>query len=231
MILGDAYYYSKNPGKEGGERIYFAEFGDWGLDHAGTFHDDARFAFSGDLFEGAVLDLAALDEATVTSGGGYVDDGDASGRYLIGLGYQWEVVVVRLATDAYPDAYAVVPATVDWRGSSSHAGLGTGFGAAFEFDAGGRKRVLFASNEGFGLFELETPFTVPEACWNSGTDTDDHAFCDEAAPAALVRRADSALTNYNDGMNCPESTFLADEEDRRRRRRRLRGRSSGRSWS
>ncbi|KAH8090111.1 hypothetical protein JL720_6412 [Aureococcus anophagefferens] len=68
--------------------------------------------------------------------------------------------------------------------------------------------LVASSNDGFGVFRLDTPFAVPGACWNSGDDVDDHVACADSgasgyAPVAIayVVAADAAASN--DGMNCP----------------------------
>ena len=53
------------------------------------------------------------------------------------------------------------------------------------------------------MFELQTPISVPDDCWNTGTNTDDHKECKDAPKATLTWMGASAVTNYNDGMNCP----------------------------
>ena len=65
----------------------------------------AGFVVSDALFTGKVLDVAPIDE--VEYGGVVVDDG-AAARRLVGVGQAYEVVVVRLADDGAPDAYAVL---------------------------------------------------------------------------------------------------------------------------
>ena len=54
---------------------------------------DYLFAVSSDLFEGSVLDVAAFEEDDEE----LVDDGDDEGTYLVGLGFDFEVFVVRVA--------------------------------------------------------------------------------------------------------------------------------------
>ena len=101
VIVGATFYYSKNLGRDGGETIHFVT--DIGSDSPTQVTSD-KVAFSSSLFEGAVLDFAAVDEADGVS---YVEDGDDDLAYLLGLGADFEVVVIRLDNDGHPDAYAV----------------------------------------------------------------------------------------------------------------------------
>merc|ERR1712167_47035 len=48
-----------------------------------------------------------------------------------------------------------------------------------------------------------TSSTYVDDCWNTGTNTDDHKECKDAPAATLTWMGASAVTNYNDGMNCP----------------------------
>ena len=108
VIVGATFYYSKNLGRDGGETIHFVT--DIGSDSPTQVTSD-KVAFSSTLFEGAVLDFAAVDEADGVS---YVEDGDDDLAYLLGLGADFEVVVIRLDNDGHPDAYAVLESTVEW---------------------------------------------------------------------------------------------------------------------
>ena len=47
------------------------------------------------------------------------------------------------------------------------------FGAAYTFMSEKGIHVLFSDNKGHGLFEVGFPMTIPEECWNTGTDTSD----------------------------------------------------------
>ena len=79
----------------------------------------------------------------------------------------------RLDGDDRLVAYALLPLDVS-RPSASY------FGAAYtEVDTNGQQRVLFSSNSGWGLYELDLDFAVPEACWNSGLDVSLHEACDD----------------------------------------------------
>ena len=49
---------------------------------------------------------------------------------------------------------------------------------------------------------------MPEACWNTGFETETHAVCD-GATASLTRVTDSADASSNDGLNCPLGSFEA----------------------
>ena len=60
-------------------------------------------------------------------------------------------------------------------------------------------QTYFASNEGWGIFELVYPLEIPDECWNSGEE--DHSVCDEGAQ--LLWRMPSEKSKSNDGMNCP----------------------------
>ena len=48
------------------------------------------------------------------------------------------------------------------------------------------QRFFFTSNQGFGMFELQMPISVPDDCWNTGTNTDDHKECKDAPAATLT---------------------------------------------
>ena len=109
VIVGATFYYSKNLGRDGGETIHFVT--DIGSDSPTQVTSD-KVAFSSTLFEGAVLDFAAVDEADGVS---YVEDGDDDLAYLLGLGADFEVVVIRLDNDGHPDAYAVLESR--WNGA------------------------------------------------------------------------------------------------------------------
>ena len=71
----------------------------------------------------------------------------------------------RLDDDGAPDAFAVVPGVVDWNGHAVESG-DSAFGAAFKYRDSDWSRVehYFASNEGWGIFQLELPFAVPAPC-------------------------------------------------------------------
>jgi len=208
-IVGTSYYYAKNVGDEDDEAFYWVA--DIHTDEP-TFYGDYEFAVASGLFEGTVLDVAVVDEA----GDEMIDDGDDEGTYLVGLGFDFEVLVVRIAASGYPDAYAVLESDVD-ADDDDELDDTAGFGAAFAYVDGDATRLFFASNGGAGLFELELPITVPSECWNSGADVDDHVVCD-AEDAEISRVSDAAEASSNDGMNCPDGDV---DEDRRRARRRL----------
>ncbi|KAH8081087.1 DNA binding protein [Aureococcus anophagefferens] len=181
-----------------------------------TFYGDYEFAVASDLFEGTVLDVAVVEEA----GDEMIDDGDDEGTYLVGLGFDFEVLVVRIAASGYPDAYAVLESDVD-ADDDDKLDDTAGFGAAFAYVDGDATRLFFASNGGAGLFELELPITVPSECWNAGTDADDAVR--DADDAEISRVSDAAEASSNDGMNCPDGGV---DEDRRRARRRSRRRAT-----
>ena len=124
--------------------------------------------------------------------------------YLFGLGEQHEVLIVKIV-DKMPQAYAVVDSVIDWRSKEDddEPSDDSGYGAGYSFVGPTEQRFFFTSNEGFGMFELQTPISVPDDCWNTGTNTDDHKECKDAPAATLTWMGASAVTNYNDGMNCP----------------------------
>ena len=195
-ILDDRYYYAKEPGKGGDRRVYWVE----GLASDPTFHshDDATFAIGGDLFEGSVLDFVALKETSTE----FIDDDEAGASYLLGLGQNFEVLVVRLDDHGAPDVFAVVPGAADWGEADEEDGA-SAFGAAFLYrsDDWAIAKPYFASNEGWGIFELGLPLSIPEDCWNAGFQTDDHVACDETASLGRVLSSEEASSN--DGLNCP----------------------------
>ena len=87
---------------------------------APVFHASTAFAVDDDLFD--VRDFAAVVESDETT---LVNDGDAGGAYLLGLGADFQVLIVRLDAAGAPADYAVVPGTVD--------GTGAAFGAAHAY--------------------------------------------------------------------------------------------------
>ena len=96
------------------------------------------------------------------------------------------------------------PSTARFRSGRTRSATRTGpsaFGAAFNFRAPDWSMVqtYFASNEGWGIFELVYPLEVPEECWNSGEEG--HSVCEEGAQ--LLWRMPSEKSKSNDGMNCP----------------------------
>ena len=159
-----------------------------------------KVAFSSSLFEGAVLDFAAVDEADGIS---YVNDGDDDLAYLLGLGADFEVVVIRLDNDGHPDAYAVLESEVEW--GAGEEGESGGFGAAYMFKSDGDDAVtsvFFSSNGGKGTFGLDLGFAVDNDCWNEGTDTSGHTKCTTSQPIVRYEAA-SEESSSNDGLNCP----------------------------
>ena len=91
-------------------------------------------------------------------GGVVVDDG--------------EVVVVRLNDDGAPDAYAVLAGDVvtdldDATAETSVGAVWTYYDAADD----GAIVVVASSNDGIGVLSLDTPFAVPDACWNRARRT------------------------------------------------------------
>ena len=142
-----------------------------------------------------------------------MDDDEAEGLYLFGLGEQHEVLIVKIV-DKMPQAYAVVDSVIDWRSKEDddEPSDDSGYGAGYSFVGPTEQRFFFTSNEGFGMFELQTPISVPDDCWNTGTNTDDHKECKDAPAATLTWMGASAVTNYNDGMNCPVTMVLGSAE-------------------
>merc|ERR1719217_1770509 len=198
-VLGDVFYYAKEPGNGGSRRIYWVE------DIIGepVFHKDADalFEIPVGLFTKSVLDFVAIDEQTVD----WVSDGHDEASYLVGLAQRFEVLIVRLSTDGEPEAYAVLPGVVDW---ADDPGDESPFGAAFAYHSPtwNSLETFFASNEGWGIFELHWPLVVPDECWNTGFDTDSHIVC--STGANLTRWHDSEESSSNDGMNCPLGHYV-----------------------
>ena len=205
-VIEDTYYYARSPGKdETNCGIYFVE------DIAGTprFEETSNLCISKSVYEGQVLDFVPVNEDDADRYGmssTYVDDDATEGTYLFGLGEQHEVLIVKIdSITKFPIAYAVIASDVDWRGKADdeEPNGDSGYGAGYSFVGPTEQRFFFTSNDGFGMFELQTPLVVPSSCWNTGTDTDAHAFCDSAPAATLTWMGDSAETNANDGLNCP----------------------------
>jgi hypothetical protein len=197
VIVGATFYYSKNLGRDGGETIHFVT--DIGSDSPTQVTSD-KVAFSSSLYEGAVLDFAAVDEADGVS---YVEDGDDDLAYLLGLGADFEVVVIRLDNDGHPDAYAVLESEVEW--GAGEEGESGGFGAAYMFKSDGDDAVtsvFFSSNGGKGTFGLDLGFAVDDDCWNEGTDVSGHTKCTTSQPIVRYEAA-SEESSSNDGLNCP----------------------------
>ena len=124
-------------------------------------------------------------------------------RYLVRVGQAYEVVVVRLDDDGAPDAYAVLAGDVVT--DLDDATAETSVGAVWTcYDAADDRAIVVvaSSNDGIGVLSLDTPFAVPDACWNSGDDVGDHVACADSgasgyAPVvviAYVVAADAAAT-------------------------------------
>ena len=198
-VIGTTYYYAASLG-DGDRSIYMVE--EIHSD-APTFIEDAparlivaeQAANGVKLFAGTLGDLASLVEA----GTEVIEDGKANRKYLVGLGQRFEVVLIRLASDGYPEAYAVLDSghTTD----PDRYGIDEeehDFGSAFSFADG----VFFGSDDGLGVFQLDLPLTVPASCWNTGTSTSTHIAC--ASTASLKKVRDLTLTGASvDGFNCP----------------------------
>merc|ERR1719248_122616 len=199
-VLGDVFYYAKEPGNGGSRRIYWVEDI---VSEAPVFHKhaDALFEIPTGLFTKSVLDFVAVDEQTVD----WVVDDVEEASYLVGLAQRFEVLIVRLSTDGEPEAYAVLPGNVEW---DEDPGDSSPFGAAFAYHSPtwNQLETFFASNEGWGIFELHWPLIVPDECWNTGFDTDSHEVC--ASTANLTRWHDSEESSSNDGMNCPLGHYV-----------------------
>ncbi len=218
-VIGNDYYYARSPGKD--ERncgIYFVE------DIAGEprFETNSNLCISKSVFKGAVLDFVAANEDDADRYGTsstYVDDNEAEGLYLFGLGEQHEVLIVKIV-DKMPQAYAVVDSVIDWRSKEDddEPSDDSGYGAGYSFLGPTEQRFFFTSNQGFGMFELQMPISVPDDCWNTGTNTDDHRECKDAPAATLTWMGASAVTNYNDGLNCPVTTVFGSAEIKLSRR-------------
>ena len=182
-VVGTTYYYAKD------QRFYYVE----GIHtDAPVFHASTAFAVDDDLFD--VRDFAAVveadDETTL------VNDGDAGGAYLLGLGADFQVLIVRLDAAGAPADYAVVPGTVD--------GTGAAFGAAHAYaDESGETRAVFVDDGGSGAYEVRLPITVGFDCWNDGTNN--HEACDSST--ATVERRGAAAAASGDGLNCPDADF------------------------
>ena len=101
-------------------------------------------------------------------------------RYLLGLGANFTLLVIRLSTDddggnekGTPEAYAVLNAAdVAWNGFAEED---ASFGAAYFFQD--QVDVFFAADSG-AMFRLGLPVEVPDECWNTG-----------AGPASCSTRA------------------------------------------
>ena len=181
-VVGTTYYYAKD------QRFYYVE--DIHTD-APIFHASTAFAVDDDLFD--VRDFAAVVESDETT---LVNDGDAGGAYLLGLGADFQVLIVRLDAAGAPADYAVVPGTVD--------GTGAAFGAAHAYaDESGETRAVFVDDGGLGAYEVRLPITVGFDCWNDGTNN--HEACDSST--ATVERRGAAAAASGDGLNCPDADF------------------------
>jgi len=200
-ILGTTYYYAKNLGEDGHGRIYYVE--NIQTDTP-TFVDEVGLEVSSDVFEGAVLDFAAIRE----SGRSVFDDKYVDAAYLVGLAYDYSLLVVHLDSDSgAQDVYAVLETIVDWNGVNSTDGH-SDFGAAYAYRYGAKDfRLFFASNDGHGIFRLESGgIEVPDDCWNGVDSVSAHVKCG-GAKAELFRMGPSVASHYNDGLNCPGGLF------------------------
>ena len=204
-VAGTTYYYASSLG-DGDQSINFVQ--DIHSDTP-TFISDAntRLVIAEEasngvkLFAGTLGDIAAVTEDATE----LIDDGKTDRTYLVGLGQRFEVVVIRLAVDGYPEAYAVLDSThtidPDAYGLDDEEHE---FGSAFSYQDG----VFFGGDDSIGVFQLALPLTVPSSCWNTGTSVSTHAACD-GATASLSKVRDLALTGTSvDGFNCPSFSGL-----------------------
>ncbi|KAH8064349.1 calcineurin-like phosphoesterase [Aureococcus anophagefferens] len=202
VVIGSTYYYTKSLGElvDHVWTVYEIE------GHNPVFSEETAVTFADDLWNGGLADFTYIEE----DGGELVDDGDDDRTYLVGDSGLNVAVVMRVReSDGLVDEYAVVPASVNWQDRDPETGNGM-FGSAYSYPVtGGDTRVFFASNEGWGLFELTLPLTVPASCFNAGDDTSAHAVCD-AATAVFVWRTESAATKDNDGFNCRVPVAIPD---------------------
>jgi len=196
-IIGNNFYYGR------GKLEYWIK--DINTDNPTFGTVSARIDNS--LYESTVVDVTEILE----SGLEMIDDGDPSRNYLVGLGQEFEVFVMRLDSNGEYQDYFVIQddrVTVDWNGQTPETGT-SGFGAAYSYrDGRGGQRVFFTANEGWGLFELSLPITVPDSCWNDvTTNPNTHAECGSAT-AMVTWRTPSVRTSNNDGMNCHQNTLV-----------------------
>lgn len=188
-VVHNNYYYAYAPGTANGTAFYVVTRVDT---TAPIVHNDSRFSFNTSLFAGTVLDVAPVENASLVT-----HDHNAPRSYLVGLGAQSELVIIKLnASDGYPESYAVLPSIFT---SKQKLRLGTGV-AAFTHET---MRIFFASNDGDGIYELETPLHIPPDCWNVGHNVIRHAVCDKTS--AFLRWVHDAppTGNLNDGFSCP----------------------------
>jgi len=197
-IIANDYYYAKSPGATSGTMLYWVE----SIEVTAPIFHEGAFTFSTSLFEDAVLDFAPIHDDGET----YVDDGDSSARYLVGLGWSFETVIIRVAATGEPTGYAVFESNVEWAARTASTDSTLGFGAAYTYNTDSGQKALMSANAGFGLFEVLFPIAVAESCWNSGSDTADHKLCTSDTPTVLWR-FESLSTSSNDGMNCPDAAF------------------------
>ena len=170
-----------------------------------VFSTSTAVAFSSTLWYAGLVDITGV----VEGGREVFDDGVDDATYLVGLETgATKLVVIRIdASTRLPDRYAVLRANLNWQETTPITGKSL-FGSAFSYPISGKWRVFFASNDGWGLFELMLPLTVPSSCFNTGTDSSTHTICKEKN-ATLVWRSNSDSSANNDGLNCPANITVS----------------------
>lgn len=209
VILGTNYYYSKMD-DTGAAPIYTVRNVH---DEEPIFDATAAIVVSADLINGGLHDIATVREDNASDA--YIVDEQAGASYLISLGSNFQVVVARLDAEQHerPDRYAVIGSPqVDWSGQSEVATTTT-FGAAFSYsDEAQGVHLFFASNDGFGLFELNLPVIVPSECWNVGDNISQHVGCATGAASLVWRAPSDPVGEPNDGFNCPSFDALGEND-------------------
>jgi len=223
-IIGSTYYYTRGDFRD--DKNADAVHAVWDIDKfqpSFATTDDVRVRIKRNLFGYFVHDVAAV----VEHGSEVIEDDDANGMYLVGLGRQrWDRTQPRLVVfkidpvSKLVDKYAVLQSSIDWTGKEVMPGGSSRshFGAAFSYDDDDNSygstghRVFFASSSSWGLLELEldTVF-VPESCWNTGLDKSGHAACDSEAwlryaGESTVPDVDLTAMWGHDGLNCIDAT-------------------------
>ena len=200
-VLGLNYYYGNNLGRDSASRgLYWVENV---RGPSTTSHNDVALEINDALYAGGVYDFTSIIE----DGRDIFDDKyNEDGKYLVGLADDASLLIIHIADDGTPDAYAVL----DTQSKTTLADAK--FGAAYSYrwrEANPRWLVLFGENSGSGLFQLETDtaISIPNSCWNKVTDRlSAHARC--ATVAQLTYAGPSAESSSNDGLNCYEGGFL-----------------------
>ena len=200
-MVGSDYYYTKSLG-DAKTTVFLVKDVDT---KSPVFSTSTAVVFSSTLWYAGLVDITGV----VEGGREVFDDGDDSATYLVGLETgATKLVVIRIdATTRLPDRYAVLRANLNWQETTPITGKSL-FGSAFSYPISGKWRVFFASNDGWGLFELMLPLTVPSSCFNTGTDSSTHTICKEKN-ATLVWRSNSDSSANNDGLNCPANITVS----------------------